>query len=217
MGQRSLDHQADAGLFQQQPQGGEHHQRHTHGEKPVGRELGAEYRERRKIQPFGLAVVHGRASPDELDHFQDQVAQPERDQQLRHMAEMVNPAQAVFLKQRAQDAHRERRDDQPGEIADRLADGVAQVSTDHVKACMREIEHAHHAEDQRQAGAEHEQQQAVAEAVEQGNGDEFHEPSSDPKKRGTGCPIWSLRRGGEALAAAGQGRFIWHDVGVEAT
>jgi hypothetical protein len=38
-----------------------------------------------------------------------------------------------------------------------------------------EIEHAHHAEDQRQPGTEHEQQETVAQAVEHGDDEEFHE------------------------------------------
>jgi hypothetical protein len=37
-----------------------------------------------------------------------------------------------------------------------------------------EIEDAHHAEDQREPGAEHEQQQAVADAVQQRYGEELH-------------------------------------------
>jgi hypothetical protein len=39
---------------------------------------------------------------------------------------------------------------------------------------MREVEHAHHAEDQRQARAEHEQQQPVAQAVEHRDDEKLH-------------------------------------------
>ncbi len=43
----------------------------------------------------------------------------------------------------------------------------AQVGPQHVEAAMGQVDDTHDAEDQRQAGGQHEQQQAVLDAVEQ--------------------------------------------------
>jgi hypothetical protein len=45
---------------------------------------------------------------------------------------------------------------------------------------VREIEHAHHAENQRQPGAEHEEQQPVTEAIEHGDDEKLHKKLSRP-------------------------------------
>ena len=49
----------------------------------------------------------------------------------------------------------------------RLAERPGQVGAEHVEAAVREVDHAHDAEDQREPGGQHEQQQAVLHAVEQ--------------------------------------------------
>src|ERR1700753_336248 len=45
---------------------------------------------------------------------------------------------------------------------------------------MGEIQHTHHAEDQRQSAGQHEQQHAVDQAVEQGNKDYLHDRPVSP-------------------------------------
>src|SRR5439155_18276956 len=47
---------------------------------------------------------------------------------------------------------------------------VGQIRAEHENAGMREVEHAHHAEDQREPAGEHEQQEAVDHAVQERNG-----------------------------------------------
>ena len=64
-------------------------------------------------------------------------------------------------------AAKHRRDNQCGKEADVPADVEGEIGADHIDAGMGEIQHAHHAEDQRQPARQHEQQHAVDEAVEQ--------------------------------------------------
>ena len=86
-----------------------------------------------------------------------------------------------------------------GKKPTQLADGERQIGADHVDAGMGEIQHAHHAEDQRQSAGQHEQQHAVDEAVEQGNEDDFHDRL---------VPAFA-----RPFASAHSGRFILQMVG----
>jgi hypothetical protein len=106
MGERRLDHQADAGAGEQQPDREQHQQREQHDERAGLRELGAEEREERPLQLRRQGIGHGGAAPDELHHLEDQVRQAEGDQQLGHVAELVHPAQAVALERGAEQATR---------------------------------------------------------------------------------------------------------------
>ena len=63
-------------------------------------------------------------------------------------------------------ADQQGRDDEGGPEAAQLADLEAEEGAEHVEARMREIEHAHHAEDERQAARHEEQQHAVEHAVQ---------------------------------------------------
>jgi hypothetical protein len=56
------------------------------------------------------------------------------------------------------------------------ADLEAEESAQHVEAGMCEIEHAHHAEDQRQPARHQKQQHAVEHAVERRYGNELQHP-----------------------------------------
>jgi hypothetical protein len=95
------------------------------------------------------SVRHG-GPPDQLDAFLDQIGQAEGEQQFGDVAELVHRAQAEALDQRASASHQQRRQDQRGPEADRRR-GVGEVRAQHVEAGVREVQHAHHAEDQRQA------------------------------------------------------------------
>ena len=165
--ERGLYHQADARARQQQPHHQQHPQRHQHDERARLRELRAIQRKQRPLQGLGQAVRHGRAPPHQLHQLHHHIRQAERDQQLGHMAKAVDAAQAVALKQRAQHAHGQRRQHQRPPEPHHPRQRVGQISAQHVKTGVRKIEHAHHAENQRQPRTEHEQQQPVADAIEQ--------------------------------------------------
>jgi hypothetical protein len=66
------------------------------------------------------------------------------------MAELVHPAQRVALEQRTQHAHQQRRQHQRHPEAEHAGERVGHVGAHHVEAGVREVQHAHHAEDQRQ-------------------------------------------------------------------
>ncbi len=152
MGQRGLDHQPDPGAREDQVDRHQHQQRDEHHEAAIHREGGGVEREQRPVHLGRYRVAHRGAAPDQLDHLDDHIGQAEREQQLGHVAELVHGAQPVALDQRADDADQQRRDHQRRPEADLGADRVGEVGAQHVEAGMRKIEHAHHAEDQRQAG-----------------------------------------------------------------
>ncbi|MNN72069.1 hypothetical protein D3C81_1880710 [compost metagenome] len=64
----------------------------------------------------------------------------------------MHRAQTVAFHQRAEQADRQRCQDQRRPETDGLADAIREVGPYHVEAGMREIQYAHHAEDQRQPG-----------------------------------------------------------------
>ena len=89
------------------------------------------------------------------------------------MAAPVQTPEAEALDERANHADHQRRQDEPGPEADAAAQLEAEIGAEHVEARMGEIEHAHHAEDQRQAARHHEEQHAVEHAVQRREGDEL--------------------------------------------
>jgi hypothetical protein len=116
----------------------------------VGRILRAEDREGREVERLGDAVVDRGTTPDEMHHFLDQVEQPEREEQLGHVTVLVHSAQAPALGQRAEHTYQDWRYRQCRPEPDVLAQLEREVRPQHVEARVREVEHAHHAEDQRQ-------------------------------------------------------------------
>jgi hypothetical protein len=172
--QRCLDHQADAGAGEQQIEAKQHADRYQHHEPAVGRVLGGEQREEGEIQLGRNAVVDRRPAPDEVHHFLDHVGEAEREQQLGDVAELVHCPQSEALGQCSEHAHEQGRQEQGGPETGMQPGLVGEIGAEHVEACMREVEHAHHAEDQRQSGREHEQQQSVGQAVQQGDEEELH-------------------------------------------
>ena len=71
--------------------------------------------------------------------------------------------------QRPAQGHRQHGADHDGhqQVAEQRRQRPGHVGADHVEAAVRQVDHAHDAEDQRQAGGQHEEQQAVLQAVEQ--------------------------------------------------
>ncbi len=167
--ERGLDDEADARAGEHQPHRHQHEHRHQHHERARLGELRAVQREERPLQLRRQAIGHGGAAPDELHDLQDQVREAEGHEQFRHVAELVHAPQRIALEGGAQCAHDQRREEERGPEAHYAGDRIGEVGAEHVEAGVREIEHAHHAEDQRQPGAQHEQQEPVAHAVEQGD------------------------------------------------
>ncbi len=119
------------------------------------------------------AIIDGQLAPDHLHDFFDDEGEAEGEQQFRDVAEPMDAAQSEPLDQRADDADEERRDDQSRPEADVPRYLEAEISAQHVEAGMGEIQHAHHAEDQRQPARQHEQHHAVEHAVQRRKGDEL--------------------------------------------
>ena len=88
------------------------------------------------------------AAPDHRDDLLDQVREPEREQDLRD----VTPARArgaepVALDRGADEPARERREHERGPEPDPASELERKIRAEHEHARVREIEHAHHAED----------------------------------------------------------------------
>jgi hypothetical protein len=131
-------------------------------------------REGRPLEQFGRAEFHGDPSPDQLDQFDDHIGQAEGDQQLGHMAVFVHLAQALALEDGAQGADHQGRNQQGRPESDKLGHGVTDIRAQHVKTGVRKIEHAHHAENQRESRTQHEQQEPVAQAVQHRDDEKLH-------------------------------------------
>ena len=168
MSQRRLNDEADSRPRQHQPECEQHRDGDGHHEHPI---LGE--RDSEALQPVDRTVELGRnpvrdglPTPDHLHQLDDDVRQPEREQQLGNMAPLVHAPQSPALDHRADHKQHERRKHQRRPEADPGTDLVGDVSAEHVEARVREVQHAHHREDQRQARRQHEQQQSVADAVQ---------------------------------------------------
>jgi hypothetical protein len=96
------------------------------------------------------------------------VNQAKGQQHLVQVVAVVEVAKQQFLQQQPE-RHRQScaHDDGQGEAAQMPCQRPGQISAQHVKAAMGQVDHAHDAEDQRQASRQHEQQQPVLNAVEQ--------------------------------------------------
>ena len=169
MGQRGLDDEADARPLERQVEEYEHGDGDRHHESLVRREARAEQREQREIDALGHAVGDGVPAPEHRDELLDQVGKTEGEEDLGDVPLAVHVTQAVALDRRADQAARERRQDQRGPEADPAPELERAIRAEHEDARVGEIEHAHHAEDQREAARQHEQQQAVHDAVQQRN------------------------------------------------
>jgi hypothetical protein len=122
------------------------------------------------------------------------------------MTVLVHAAQHLAFKQSTsgtgEDGGQQQRWPKPNDTRQ----GVSQVSAEHVEAGMGEVQHAHHAEDEREARAEHEQQQAVAQAIEHGDQEKLHvQAFNNIETKGTSNPASNI---------TGHGIFIWQLVGV---
>jgi len=96
------------------------------------------------------AVVDRRLPPDELHDLDGEEAEPEGEEQFGDVAEAVRLADAEPLDQRADDADQERREEERDPERGRAPDLIREIRPEHEEARMREVEHRHHAEDQRE-------------------------------------------------------------------
>ena len=143
-------------------------------------------REGRAFEQLRWLELHRYAAPDQLHQLQHDVRQAEGHEQLGHMAVRVNLAKAQSLEQCATSTHQQGRDDQGGPETDQAGQRVAEIGPDHVEAGMGKVEHAHHGKNEREAGAEHEQQQPIAHPIEHGDEEKLHrEQPSWPRSAGT--------------------------------
>jgi hypothetical protein len=144
--------------------------------------------------------VHIVAPQDGAQLFKD-VDQAKGQQHLVQVVAVVEVAkQQPFQRQAKHHGQHGAAQDGQREAAKVQRQRPGQVSAQHVEAAMRQIDHAHDAEDQRQAGGQHEQQQPVLHAVEQLDEEvgEIHGDSS----RATGEQQQTTHHGEQAAANA---------------
>ena len=191
MGQRGLNDEADARARQHREQRREHRDRRQQHEHAIGGIGRVEQAKGDEIERGRHAIVDGQLAPDHLHHFLDHEGEAEGEQQFRDMAEPVHSPQSEALDERAERADEQRRDDEPRPETDVPRDFEAEISAEHIKAGMGEVQNAHHAEDQRQAARHHEQQHAVQHAVQGREGYELEHFDSAPGTSETSAVIAS--------------------------
>ena len=106
--------------------------------------------------------------------FHQHVAEAEGEQQRIVDRALVERADQEALDRHAEQADGDRRDQQPPpEAAGQRGDPEPGIGADHEQRAMREIHHAQHAEDDRQAERDHDQDRAEGNSGEELHGDEF--------------------------------------------
>ena len=152
----------------------EHQRRDQQHEGAIGGKLRAVDFEQREVEQLRHPVGHRQQAPGHLHDLLDDQGKAEREQQLGDVAVAMDAPQPPHLDGRANQPAEQRRDDQRRPEADIGADGVGEIGAQHVGAGMGEVEHAHHAEDEREPARQHEQQHAVDEAVQKRDDKDFH-------------------------------------------
>ena len=89
------------------------------------------------------------------------------------MTVAVNPSQAKSLDCRTERPRKQWSNEERGPETHPSADLEAKKSTEHVEACMREIENAQHAKDDRETACHQKQQHSVQNAVQRGYNNKF--------------------------------------------
>ena len=107
--------------------------------------------EHRALQKSRRIEFHRDPAPNQLHQFQHDVGQTKSHQQFRHVTHFVNLAQHLTFKYRTGSTRQYRRQKQSRPETEDTAERIAEISPQHVKTGVGEIEYAHHAEDQRQA------------------------------------------------------------------
>ena len=115
--------------------------------------------------------------------FLEQQDQREGQQHLVEMLALAKAAEQGELQHRAEQCTADQcgRQRQP-ERAGHAGDRIGEIGADHEQAAVREVDHAHHAEDERKAAADQEQQQPVLQSVQDlgEQAGKLHQPSLQP-------------------------------------
>jgi hypothetical protein len=172
--ERGAHHEPRLRHTQHRVQRRKHDERERHHERAIAREGRAVKREKRTVEYSRHARAERAQAPAELDEFAEHVGRAEGQQQLGEMSVTSHAAQQPALERRADQADDERRDHERGPETEARRHRIADVSAQHVEARVREVEHAEHAEDQRQARRQHEEQQAEADSVQQIDDERLH-------------------------------------------
>src|SRR5471030_2211235 len=95
----------------------------------------------------------------------------------------MDVAEPIALDQRPDETGENRRQDQPRPETDELANLKSEEGAEHIEARMREVQNAHHAEDEREPARDEKEQHAVEHAVQGRNEDELKQggPPQDAK------------------------------------
>jgi hypothetical protein len=106
-------------------------------------------------------------SPDQARDLVDDQDQRERGEHLRQVVARVQRSQHAHLEKHADDRGRRDGKQHAGdERAGELHEGGGDERAQHVKRAVREVDHVHDAEHQREAGGEQEQHQPELQAVQ---------------------------------------------------
>ena len=227
IGCAGADAHAEAGLRHHRPQRERHDAAHGRDEQAVDG-VGHHVGQREAAgQPRGHRDAVHLVADEDAAQFLEHEDEPVRHQHLLQVLTLVEIAEEHPLEQVAE-RHRERHADQQRReeaathgqaqpTIDQRREGIGEIGAQHVEAAVREIDHAHDPEDQREAGRDEEQQQAVLHGVEalDEEGGEVHRVSVEgdgrrcvdgiPAKAGTRsgwrCEIGSLLRRDDTIGA----------------
>ncbi|MCY1537373.1 hypothetical protein D9M68_728640 [compost metagenome] len=162
------DLHAEPGLRDQEVQTQRQRHAHRRDHQPVDR-VGEVFRERDgPVHQFGHGHRVHVVAPEDGAHLFKDVDQAEGEQHLVEVVAVVKvPEQQPF--QRPAQRHGEQRAHHDGQhqAVELRGQKPGEVGAQHVETAMGQIDHPHDAEDQGEAGGQHEQQQAVLQAVEQ--------------------------------------------------
>jgi hypothetical protein len=123
------------------------------------------------------------------------------------MAEFMDFAKYLAFKQGTSGTRQDRGENQGGPKPNHTRQAIGHISAQHVKAGVGKVQNPHHAEDQRQARAEHEQQQAIAQTIEHRDKKKLHAQGLNIEEN----KMASNPTNGKFTV---QGIFIWQLVGV---
>ncbi|KAG1319468.1 hypothetical protein G6F63_014725 [Rhizopus arrhizus] len=130
--------------------------RHAAHQQAVEGVVRVEHAEGREVQELRHAVVHGEVAVAQLDQLGHDERQAERHQQFLRVAELVDAAQEEAFDAHAQHARDDRGQHQRGPEPRDRRERVGGICADHVERGVREVQHAHHSENQGQACRHHE-------------------------------------------------------------
>src|SRR4030095_7404995 len=143
---------------------------------------------------------------EELHELGNDEREPEGQQQLVGVSVMVDASQDEALHDHADRADDKGRDEERGPETKRALQRIGEIRTQHVERRVGEIEDPHHSEDERETRGDHEEKQAIDDAVEQRDDEGVHGLPSDDvrdaRARQSGRCILQLACGGVAASVA---------------